>query len=298
MSSARICSFFKRAMTSDTASGSTAITRVPSLIASNGSMPKTFETAATAGSTWTLARFTSTPSPEACAISQTAFRTPPSVASCIAQTPPLRTPTEAAANASSTVLIESNRTRARFVTSAPSFRSIRSGNVFERIAVAAIVTGHTGRYEGCAVFLRFAIDHLEHRLDLVVFDVHGQIPIHRDVLRRDARRRQVGGEDVKGEPRGPLPSILGHDVDRVRRREESPPVRKAHDADVHSVRRPHGHVFASRAQVVRDHVLEERATHLSHRILGSDRFRHGSDSETRAWSTVAPDRASTLDARA
>src|SRR2546426_1864412 len=137
MSSACISSLFKRAMTSDTASGSTAITRVPSLIASNGSMPKTFETAATAGSTGTLARFTSTPSPEACAISQTAFRTPPSVASCIAQTPPLRKPMEAAANASSTVLIESNRARARFVTSAPSLRSISSGNVFERMAVAS-----------------------------------------------------------------------------------------------------------------------------------------------------------------
>src|SRR5438132_1278427 len=147
---------FSLATTSVAAFSSTAIRRVPSLIASSGSIPNTFETSATAGSTCTFARSTSTPRPEACAISQTAFRTPPSVASCIAHTPPSRRPTDAAASASSTVLIDSKRARARFVTSAPTFRSAISGNVFERIAVAssAAVLVTRSRFPG---FARFAV---------------------------------------------------------------------------------------------------------------------------------------------
>src|SRR2546430_37108 len=152
---ARIPFRFSLATTSVAAFSSTAIRRVPSLIASSGSIPNTFETSATAGSTCTFARSTSTPRPEACAISQTAFRTPPSVASCIAHTPPSRRPTDAAASASSTVLIDSKRARARFVTSAPTFRSAISGNVFERIAVAssAAVLVTRSQFPG---FARFA----------------------------------------------------------------------------------------------------------------------------------------------
>src|SRR6267143_215799 len=138
MSTAGIPFLWRPSRTFAAAPGSVAIKRVPSLIASRGSMPNSFETPATAGSTRTFDRSTSTPRPEAWAISQTAFRTPPSVASCIAQTPWLRSPTEAAAaSASSTVLMDSNRARAREVISAPSFRFTRSGKVFARIAVAS-----------------------------------------------------------------------------------------------------------------------------------------------------------------
>src|SRR5207237_5064591 len=55
-----------------------------------------FGTSATAGSTMTFVRSTSTPRPEAWAISHTAFRTPPSVASCMARTPSPPSPTQPA----------------------------------------------------------------------------------------------------------------------------------------------------------------------------------------------------------
>src|SRR6266487_224401 len=137
MSAARLPIFLRRAVTSSAEPGSTAMRSVPSLMASSGSMPKTSETASTAGSMGTFDRSTLTPRPDACDISQTALRTPPSVASCIAQTPRPRKPTDAAAIASSTVLIDSNSARAARAVSGPSRRSTSSGNVFERIAVAS-----------------------------------------------------------------------------------------------------------------------------------------------------------------
>src|SRR5256712_12326424 len=47
---------------------------------------------------------------------------------------------------------------------------------------AALVAAGMARYDCGAVLLRFAIDNLEHRLDFGVFDVHRQIPVHRNVL--------------------------------------------------------------------------------------------------------------------
>src|SRR3989454_7056810 len=154
MSVAGILFLLSFATAASAASGSTAIRRVPSLIASSGAIPKTLDTSVTAGSTCTLVRSTSTPRPEACAISQTAFRTPPSVASCMAHTLPSRRPTDAAASASATVLIDSKRARACFVTSDPTSRSTSSGNVFERIAVAsrAAVFVTRSRLPGLAMF--------------------------------------------------------------------------------------------------------------------------------------------------
>src|SRR5205823_9748138 len=119
MSEATMRFRFRRARTSAAAPSSTAMSSVPSLIASSGSMSNTLQTAAADWSMYAFDKSTSTPRPEACAISHTALRTPPSVASCIAHTPPRRSPRVAAARASSTVLMDSNRACAFAVMSAP-----------------------------------------------------------------------------------------------------------------------------------------------------------------------------------
>ena len=119
-----------------------------------------------------------------------------------------------------------------------------------------------------------AIDDPQHRLDLIVLDVHRKIPVHRHILRRHAGRCEVRGQDVEGEPRGPLPSVLGHDVDRVRRRDHRPAVREPHHADVDAVRGAHRDVLPPLAQVPCDDGLEEGSAHLAHRILPRHRVRH------------------------
>src|SRR5438132_6958070 len=50
-------------------------------------------------------------------------------------------------------------------------------------------------------------------------NVHGQVPVHRDILGGDARGGQIRREDVEREPRGSLPSVLRHDIDRIGRRD-------------------------------------------------------------------------------
>src|SRR2546425_178704 len=108
------------------------------------------------------------------------------------------------------------------------------------------------------------------------------------------RLRHVGGDPAvlrrNGKERGPP-------EDRVRRRQEGTPVRKPDDADVYAVGGTDGNVFSSRTQMVRDYILKERTTHLTHRVFGPDCFRHDSDSETTGWSTVARERRSPRDAR-
>src|SRR5206468_12928812 len=72
---------------------------------------------------------------------------------------------------------------------------------------------------------------------------------------------------MEGEPCSPLPSVLRHDVDRVRGRDHRASVGESYHSDIDAIRGTDRNVSPIGAEVARDDVLEKAAAHLPHRIL-------------------------------
>lgn len=136
--------------------------------------------------------------------------------------------------------------------------------------VATGVPGHD-RHAEARPFVAHRLPVLgEHR----VREVRRQCEAHAGISRRNARRPEVGGDQVAGEPRRTARTECRDHAERVRRDRQHTTRPDAHDRRVVSRARPGEHFGPLGAQARRDHAREHLGRDLAQRGDGISRYGH------------------------
>jgi hypothetical protein len=91
---------------------------------------------------------------------------------------------------------------------------------------------------------------------LLVRDLRWKVQVHGHPPNGKAARGGVGGQDVHGEPRRPVPAVGRDDEHRVGGQRHDHAIGHPHDADVDTVLRAHQDVGIARPQPPQDDLLE------------------------------------------